>query len=110
MGATEQMTVKCYNYIQVVRMMGFDDPANISEYERWLELLFSNGVNVFSPPKSVGSGRARKQLLKYFKTNKWFDQYMREQNTWAVLKGKTPVKPVYRKCEEPLSWMLPWFD
>lgn len=110
MGAVVKMNVKCYSYIQVVRLLDFDNTKNITQFENWLEMLFNNGVRVFSPPKSPGSGRARKKQLKYFKTNKWFDQYMREQNTWATLKGKTPVKPVYKKHQEEEPWLLPWYE
>jgi len=103
-------TVKCYNFENVQRLLDYHKPENMEQYESWLSLIFNNGVRVFTTPKSVGSGRARKQPVKYLSTNDWFDQYMKEQNTWQALKGKTPVKPGYKAREETLEIMLPWFE
>lgn len=69
------------------------------DLENFLELVRSNGVVIFQPPKSVGSGRARKTPETYLKANEWLDKYMREQNLWAAIKGKSIVKPCYRKFE-----------
>ena len=110
MGATKQMKVKCYNYIHVVRMFDYDLYENIDQYESWLSMIYSHGVRVFEPPKSVGSGRGRKQPVKYIKANEWFDRYMREQNIWMALKGKTPVKPGYKNYESDIDVLLLWFN
>jgi hypothetical protein len=112
MGVIKQMIekVKCYNYMNVVKMFDYDHPDNMDQYEIWLTMLYKNGVRVFEPPKSVGSGRARKKPAKYFKSNQWFDRYMCEQNTWAALKGKTPVKPGYKKYESDIDVGLLWFN
>jgi hypothetical protein len=109
-GDIKQMKVKCYNYMSVVRMFDYDKYENIDEYESWLAMLYHNGVRVFEPPKSIGSGRARKQPVKYFKTNEFFDRYMKEQNIWMTLKGKTPVKPGYKEFEDELDVLLLWFN
>jgi hypothetical protein len=91
-------------------MFDYDLYENIDEYEKWLSMIYTNGVCVFEPPQSVGSGRARKQPQKYIKTNEWFDRYMKEQNIWMALKGKTPVKPGYKEFEDDLDVLLLWFN
>ena len=72
------------------------------ELNTFLELLRSNDVLVFQPPKSPGSGRARKLPQTYLRANPWLDKFMREQNTWAILKGKSPVKPGYKECSSQI--------
>jgi hypothetical protein len=98
MGTTKQ--VKCYNYNSVTRMLDICHANKCDDLDDFLRLLDKHEVKVFQPPKAVGSGRARKKPETYLMANKWLDQYMCEQNTWAVLKGKIPVKPGYKKYEE----------
>lgn len=101
MGAIVKMsnTVKCYHFTRITAMLGIWEAGFSDELDKFLTLIRANGVEVFQPPRTPGSGRARKRPETYLKANPWFDQYMREQNTWAVLKGKTPVKPGYKKYE-----------
>jgi len=91
------MNVKCYNFTRITNMLGIWSIPFSPDLDKFLKLMRDNDVEIFQPPKSVGSGRARKRPQTYLKANSWLDQYMREQNTWAVLKGKSPVKPGYRE-------------
>lgn len=99
MGAIIEMNVKCYNYTKITQMLGIWENGFSDELDKFLKLIRDNDVVIFQPPKSPGSGRARKRPETYLKANSWLDQYMKEQNTWAALKGKRIVKHGYKKYE-----------
>jgi hypothetical protein len=82
-------------------MLGIHTIDKRNELDAFLKLVAFNDVKIFQPPKSVGSGRARKQLGTYLKANKWLDNYIKQQNTIAVLMERRPVKPTYKKYEVP---------
>lgn len=90
------MRVKCYNLERVTMMLDIHVPSKIQQLEDFLNLLKSNNVEIFSPPVTPGSGRARKSPITYLKANKWLDEYMEGQNLFSQIKGKFPVKPGYR--------------
>lgn len=95
-------TTKCYTFTSVLKMLDIHKPNQLNEVQDFLKLLDEHEVIIFQPRKSPGSSRARRMILTYLKSNKWLDQYIKEQNTWAVLKGRTSVKPQYKRYEPEL--------
>lgn len=102
MGTTKQMKVKCYNFNRITKMLDIWHNDFSPDLDKFLRLMHSNEVEIFQPPRAPGSCRGRRLPQTYLKANHWLDQYMREQNTWAVLKGKSPVKPGYKECSSQI--------
>ena len=100
MGTTTKIkSVKCYNFNRVLQLLELDNHMKYEAMESFVERLYNNGCRIFTPPHYRGPGVMR-HPEQYILTNSWFDKFMSEQNTWAVLKGKSPVKPGYKKYQE----------
>ena len=59
--------VRCYNFNDVTRLLDIDN--DMQKLIDFLELIETNGAFVFTPPKSIGSGRARPKRKMYIKSN-----------------------------------------
>jgi hypothetical protein len=88
--------VKCYTYITVQDMIG----SKPWDSQKMLDLVREYGLTVFRPPSSVGSGRARRNVLSYVTTNPEFDQYIKQQQVIATLLDRKIAKATYRKMDE----------
>lgn len=91
-------SVKCYNYSRVIRMLNINHPNKMEELNDFLLYLDSINCEIFQPSYiKATSGPVRRPEL-YIKTNKVFDEFMKKQGTFAILK-ETYVKPTYRNYE-----------
>lgn len=88
---------RCYNFNHVTRMLGINGPNHIEHIQEFLQLLDEHEVEIFQPPKSPGSGRARKHVMTYLRATPWLDKYIKQQNLIAVLMDRRICKPTYRE-------------
>lgn len=70
---------------------------SIDDFEQF---LVEYNVKIFQPPKSPGSGRARRERSYYVTTNEEFDYWVKTNNTVAMLKNLPTAKLKYKEYPE----------
>ena len=103
------MKVRCYTLVSVTDMLDIGLPNKIKEFENFLKLLVENDVQIFTPDRAPGSGRARKQILTYLRSNEWLDKYIKQHNIIATLMNRKICKPTYRELPIPKSFDIECF-
>ena len=94
MGAIVKMKIRCYSLNEILNMRGL---KSIDDFEQF---LVEYNIKIFQPPKSPGSGRARRQTAYYLTTNEEFDYWVRVNNTVAILKNIPIAKVKYKEYPE----------
>lgn len=98
------MKVRCYNFKRVLYLLDFKTEEQITLFRKLLEL---NDCVVFQPPFSRITSGPTKRPDYYIKSNSWFENYIKGQNTFGVLKGKRVVTHAYKKYEPERPLTLP---
>ena len=106
MGATFKMkNIRCYSLDEIRKMKGY----SYSDQEQLYKLFKEYDLEVFQPWFSkVTSGPTRRPGM-YVTTNKNFDNFIKLNNTIAVIKGNPIAKVKYKKYknEEPSMFIYP---